>query len=928
MFFKKANGEDCQGSVHPISFLSLPDDFSVAQTVNTNTNTQQESSERNSHCNNAQINQQNKCKEGGLQKQAAVEQPPAVRFRDMSFAVKPSLRSAAVAALKSQPVDKTDKAAALQEADPMEIRILKNINLKVPQGCIYGLLGPSSCGKTTLLRCLVGLLKHTSGDVELFGKRVQTREERVAVKVPGIRIGYMPQEIGLYNDFTIFQMLSVFGGYYGMSRDVIDERIKFMAHFLDLPNVDRTIETLSGGQKRRVSFAVACIHKPKLIILDEPTVGVDPLLRQAIWKYLRRLASEEETSIIITTHYIEEAAQADLVALMREGQLLIEDSPQVIMSRYNCKSLEDAFLKICNNVDRSGDETREVQRPNTSNNDCKRNSYDNQTFDASDELDLPTASKTKQPAETRASDLRRRSAQIGDQLGAAKRQASDSEPSQKRPSKWTSNAAEALSNATTDKDVHFDNNQKSFIAKNAFTCADLKSGHKSSGEPDSLDSGKKLDWKVSLARKTRAIRSIIYKNYKRNLNSIPLVIFQFVLPMIQMISFSLCVGGKPSNIGLGIINADKPSLEFFESQLTATTAFVPGFSTAAAFNDSATTIDAFNTQSALLSNKFIDLIDTSMMSIKYYDNLNEALSDVRETKLWAALEFRPNFTESLISRFDIENSLSIERSVLDDSIIRLYPDAADKIVNMICERSLGASFRKFLSAEFEQFSRLPIEVKQVIFDISPNLISSSLDGYTESIATGLLASLTYIMAAGLTTFVMVLERRDGILERTYTTGLNPAVYLLTHAFCRSVVMSLQLSVILFLTFGIIQQPLVGSAALTYLLLMSLNCTGIAFGLVVSALCEDQNGAALAIVSSLCFKLTLSGILWPVEAVPKYLKMLSAIQPLTMPVLALKNITLKGHGLEDKYVRLGLMTSFVWMTVFLAIASRKFKFYQH
>lgn len=183
------------------------------------------------------------------------------------------------------------------------------------------------------------------------------------------------------------------------------------------------------------------------------------------------------------------------------------------------------------------------------------------------------------------------------------------------------------------------------------------------------------------------------------------------------------------------------------------------------------------------------------------------------------------------------------------------------------------------------------------------------------------------MAAGLTTFIMVVERGAGILERTYTTGISPFTYLFAHAVFRSLVMMAQIAFLMALTFLILDQPLIGSPALLYLLLILLNCTGIAFGLLISSLCQDQNAAALTIVSSLVVKLTLSGILWPLEAIPRWLKFFSVIQPLTLPVRALRSITLKGRDLSDRNVSLGFVVCLVWFAIFLAIASKKFKFYK-
>ncbi|PVD27772.1 hypothetical protein C0Q70_12944 [Pomacea canaliculata] len=204
--------------------------------------------------------------------------------------------------------------------------------------------GPSGCGKTTLLRCIVGLMKVDSGSLLAMGDVPSAPGH----SIPGPMVGYMPQEISLYNELTIQEMLYFFGSVHGMTKSDIKHRTAFLLDFLKLPRHPTPIQQLSGGQKRRTSLAVALLHKPGLLILDEPTVGVDPLLREKIWEHLLEIAqSSEQTTIIVTTHYIEEARQADRVGLMRGGRLLDEDRPSKLMEQYSMTSLESIFLHLC-----------------------------------------------------------------------------------------------------------------------------------------------------------------------------------------------------------------------------------------------------------------------------------------------------------------------------------------------------------------------------------------------------------------------------------------------------------------------------------------------------------------------------------------------------------------------------------------------------
>lgn len=174
----------------------------------------------------------------------------------------------------------------------------------------YGLLGASGCGKTTLLSCIVGVKFFNEGRLKVLGGRPGSKGSGV----PGPRIGYMPQEIALVLEFSIKETIYYFGRIYGMSTERIRDRYKLLMELLDLPNGDKLIGECSGGQARRVSFAAALVHEPELLILDEPTVGLDPLLREKIWEFLVETTRTSKLAVIITTHYIEEAKQATHVS--------------------------------------------------------------------------------------------------------------------------------------------------------------------------------------------------------------------------------------------------------------------------------------------------------------------------------------------------------------------------------------------------------------------------------------------------------------------------------------------------------------------------------------------------------------------------------------------------------------------------------------
>ncbi|VVC28742.1 AAA+ ATPase domain,P-loop containing nucleoside triphosphate hydrolase,ABC transporter-like,ABC-2 [Cinara cedri] len=229
--------------------------------------------------------------------------------------------------------------------------VLRGLNMTVPEGTIYGLLGPSGCGKTTLLSCMVGRCQLDAGDVQV---KARTKTN----------IGYMPQELALYKEFSIKETMTYYGRLFGMSHKQIETRTYELLKFLELPNEKSIVSRLSGGQERRVSFAVALLHDPQLLILDEPTVGVDPVLSASIWQHLLDMTANGNKTVVITTHYIEEARQAHTIGLMRDGTLLAEESPNQLLLKHNCSTLEQAFLELSKRQTRSSIMDREDENCN------------------------------------------------------------------------------------------------------------------------------------------------------------------------------------------------------------------------------------------------------------------------------------------------------------------------------------------------------------------------------------------------------------------------------------------------------------------------------------------------------------------------------------------------------------------------------------
>ena len=212
---------------------------------------------------------------------------------------------------------------------------VRNVNLRIQYGEIYGLLGANGAGKTTTIKMLCGLLDPTEGDIQLVGESADLRSFEVRQ-----RMGYMSQKFSLYNDLSIQENLDFFAGVYGVPEDEREEKIRWVLSFSGLEDKQNQITgSLPGGWKQRVAFGAAIMHEPEVLFLDEPTSGVDPLARRAFWNMINRLA-DAGTAVLVTTHYLEESEQCNRLGLMVAGELVAEGAPSDLKARQEGHLLE------------------------------------------------------------------------------------------------------------------------------------------------------------------------------------------------------------------------------------------------------------------------------------------------------------------------------------------------------------------------------------------------------------------------------------------------------------------------------------------------------------------------------------------------------------------------------------------------------------
>ncbi|KAI1290099.1 ABC transporter G family member 20 [Halotydeus destructor] len=610
--------------------------------------------------------------------------------------------------------------------------VLKSISINVREGTIYGLLGPSGCGKTSLLRCLLGQLKPSSGTILVLGHKPGSAD----ALVPGPGAGFMPQEVALYEEFTVKETVYYFGKLYGMSQGAVRDRADFLLGFLRLNNFSsQLIRTLSGGQKRRVSLASALVHSPPLLILDEPTVGVDPLLRETIWDYLVDLAKNERMTIMITTHYIEEARRADTVALLRDGHLMAEANPDSLITQHGLASLEMVFLKICQHAD---------------------------------------------------------------------------------------GVEDAIVGTTNGKEVVI---QPADQPENTFS-----SGHRSSlPKPQGV--------KASLNRTS----TLMEKS-----------------PAFEIVIFCLCIGRQPSGLKVAVYNPDSNV--------------------------------ALN-----YSQQFLSEIETQDLHLVYYDSQAEAIEAVKKSYQWAALVFGSNYSTALDQR--IQNPITPSNETVRDSTVYLYADMTEYPIQVTIMESLQSAASQFVSN---------------LVDASQSFIKPSPAAMT---SLGFLLGITYILAVGHTALSFVVERKDGLMERSNVAGVKSYEYLISHLIIQLLITIAQTFFLLLFVFFVFDIKLNGSLVLVVIMVISQGVTGMSFGYLISALCYDEQTAMMIAMGAFYPNLMLSGMVWPLEGMPPVLRSIAYFLPQTYAIESIRSIVGRGLPLTAWQVYYGFLSTGAWMVFF-------------
>ena len=447
----------------------------------------------------------------------------------------------------------------------------------------------------------------------------------------------------------------------------------FLLKFLDLPTSPRPLETMSGGQQRRASLAVALLHRPELLILDEPTVGVDPLLRQGIWAHLVELAtSSPPTTVLVTTHYTEEALQAHTVGMMRGGRLLAEGSPQALLQQHDKISLEEVFLKLC-----MGDR-EEVQ-------------------------EVVVVEKAKE-------------------------------------------AQEASEVSSVDPLL----------------------------EPQE---GKKLnvkDSKGGLDFSPRIMAACMGKTFMRMRKRWGFLIYTFLLPALQVSLFCLAVGRDPKGLSLAVVTGEAGQQCHHSMDCPVDLNI---------FN-----IPSANDHWANMSCRFLSFLESSVVSPVMVATPEEAVAKVESGEAWGSLIMDANFSEGLHKKvFDSLTCLDpLECAATTSGNVRVRLDVTNQQLALTLQLKLVEAFQDFIDQMVDSCS-LPRDIASLPIVFERPVYGSSELTFTDFMVPGIILTIVHSMALAFSAMVIIIERNEGLVERTWVAGVSSSESSLAHFLCSSAI---------------------------------------------------------------------------------------------------------------------------------------------
>ncbi|KAL0114314.1 hypothetical protein PUN28_011521 [Cardiocondyla obscurior] len=375
------------------------------------------------------------------------------------------------------------------------------------------------------------------------------------------------------------------------------------------------------------------------------------------------------------------------------------------------------------------------------------------------------------------------------------------------------------------------------------------------------------------------------------------MLFIFALPVMQVILFCLAIGRDPTGLKLAIVNHEM-SYENMSCPVSTNCSF------------------------SYLSCRYLNFLDNETMIKTYYPDPESAMEAVRRGSAWGTLYFTENFTDALVARMALGRDSDEE--TLDQSEIRVWLDMSNQQVGLMLARNLQYSYRDFakdLLSACQQNTKLadvPIQFKEPIY-------GTNEPSFTDFVAPGVILTIVFFLAVALTSSALIIERMEGLLDRSWVAGVSPGEILFSHVVTQFVVMCGQTALVLIFMILVFGVECKGDIGWVIILTILQGLCGMCFGFVISAICELERNAIQLALGSFYPTLLLSGVIWPVEGMPTFLRYISQGLPLTMATTALRSMLTRGWSITEPNVYNGYISTIIWIVVFLTISLLVLKF---
>jgi ABC-type multidrug transport system permease subunit len=591
-------------------------------------------------------------------------------------------------------------------------------------------------------------------------------------------------------------------------------------------------------------------------------------------------------TIILTTHYIEEARSADVVGFMRDGKLLAEDNPNVLLEKYLLPNLEEVFLKLCY-LENNG----QIDSQQISSN---RNDFKSLVIEKNEDKVSVYENNLSQEDISHMKDMKDKCLEISSLVNNDKE---SNDTINKHNQNFANNdICDEENEEIRDQSLAIDYSMKNKTEDNCHSNGTKKTNNvyiKIRDESNELNiltkngvndfSQKLLSKKIHIKNShfSGKVSALLHKNFRRLSRNWGQLLFYIILPALQLALLLVSISGGPTNLTLAVFNE-----EMIENKTNS------------------------------WGQLFLDCIDSHVFNLKYYNSFESAYESVETGKSWALIDINNRFSSALLLRHLYGSE--VDNETINESQIRVHIDWSNQAISVQIERYFYEAMMKFAEQIALKTETNPDAIKIPMVFEQP-VYGNRDESMRDFVLPGCYILLAFFSTAAVTSHLILEERRDGLLDRSLVAGITAFEFLLSHAFTQFLILCLQIGLMLLMPLVVFERNFIGSLSLMISLALSQGFCGIMYGLMISAICSDIIYAAMFSIVIFFITIIIGGVFWPIENMPYILRLLSHLTPSTLPIQSMRSILFRGWNLYYPQVYIGFIVTYVWFAFFVIVA---------